>query len=189
MRSIAFASPHEQGAKSMPLLAYFGTIGSLLMALLLLAGFLLEPPPTSPKPGSAGAETNLPRPKITSRVGQYAAADARTAPAREPRHETSPPAAPQTAELTAWNSAQPATEQQAGAGGERNSFKAAKRKAVQVRTRVRNPGDAGRQDAAWRQYGRQPTNAARAYSSYGYNSYARERPSWQSWAEGTLGPH
>jgi hypothetical protein len=171
----------------MPLLAYFSIIGAFLMALLLVANVVLEPRPHTPsKAASTAVETKLPKPRITSRVGQQTVGDARISPWREARHETPPPAAPVVAvqtertDLTAWNSAHPARERQPGAGGERKSFKRAKPKgnSVLVRTRVQNPA------VAWRQHGKTRTYSARAYAGPGH-----DRSGWSFSAEGTLGPH
>jgi hypothetical protein len=168
----------------MPLLAYFSIIGAFLMALLLVANVVLEPRPHTPsKAASTAVETKLPKPRITSRVGQQTVGDARISPWREARHETPPPAAPVVAvqtertDLTAWNSAHPARERQPGAGGERKSFKRAKPKG-NYRTRVQNPA------VAWRQHGKTRTYSARAYAGPG-----NERSGWSFSAEGTLGPH
>jgi hypothetical protein len=171
----------------MPLLAYFSTIGALLMALLLVANVLLEPRPHTPsKPASTDIETKLPKPRITSRVGQHTVGHARTSSWREARHGTPPPAAPAVAvqtertDLTAWNSAHPAPDRHPGAGGERRSFKRANPKgnSVLVRTRVQNPAVAGRQQGKTRTY------SARAYAGPGH-----DRSRWSFSAEGTLGPH
>jgi hypothetical protein len=70
----------------LPLLAYFSTIGALLMALLLVANVLLEPRPhTPPRPAATAVETKPPKPRITSRVGQQTIGDARISPWREAR--------------------------------------------------------------------------------------------------------
>src|SRR5262245_10892864 len=66
----------------MPLLRYFAAIGVLLTALLVLCDFMFEQTKAEMRErASAQRETNLPRPKIYSRVGEHAAALAQATPA------------------------------------------------------------------------------------------------------------
>jgi hypothetical protein len=182
-----------QEAKSMPLLAYFGTIGALLTALLVFVNFLLQPPGSKKSQAAvAAAEAKLPQPRPTNRIAEYTAGVTRVAPSAEPRYGP-PPAVPaadvQDSALEQATSIplQPAPEQQSSTSGpERKSLQRpkAKVKSAKARSRARNA------HAGWSPDGRRPAYYDPAYFGRGYNAYARERSSWPfSTAQGTLGPH
>ena len=158
----------------MPLLSYFGTMGALLTALLLLANFLLQPQPGGAKPAAAGVETNLPKPGIASRVADRTVGQAPTLVSAVTQSEPRPVVpAPETSglEQTAGSSMQPPSDRP-------SSGDMLERAKTEARSRsVRN------RDATTRR-GRNPTYDSRAYSSY-----ARDMPRLRVSAEGTLGPH
>jgi hypothetical protein len=177
----------------MPLLAYFGTIGVVLTALLVFANFLLKSPqPEGSGPAAAAVEANLPTPKVTSGVARHTVGVTRVAPSVELRGgRLSPdvPAAAAQAEPTepaTRDLMQPAPEQQMSEGNvERRSLKNAKPRSKTAKTRMR-----GRNAAVARgPYGKgSPYSSPGSYSP-GYYSYAHERPAWPFSAQGTLGPH
>src|SRR5262245_23649293 len=99
----------------MPLLRYFACIGVLLTALLVLCHFMFAQCKAEMLARAAAQrETNLPKPKIYSRVGQHAAALAQATPAPAAQHETAPlvQATYRTLESSAENALQPAPQQQ-----------------------------------------------------------------------------
>src|SRR5262245_45518556 len=69
----------------MPLVTYFGTIGGLLTALLLLINVLLDAGHGRSTPTSAPAETNLPKSRATAPVAQYTPGVTRIAPSEDVR--------------------------------------------------------------------------------------------------------
>ena len=171
--------------ESMPLLRYFGTVGTILFGLLLLANFLLEPPhPKGVNPVST-AEREIPKPRIASRVGQYTVGYAQSTSMAESRARTASPVAPLA-------EAQPGDrEPMAGTGvatgpeqdvraenAKTRSFASAKPRGRSEQARFRNIRAASRH----------PAKASRYSSTPVYRRYAQERATFSS-AEGTLGPH
>ncbi len=145
----------------MPLLAYFGTVGVLLTALLLFVNAMLEPDkPKNPNYAPARVETSLPQPRTTTGLTQRAAgvAQAQAAPAIEIRQEPTSPTTP----LGMTPSAYEQQPQMNSDEGERKSFKATKPKNKTARIHKKRRTT----DTASRPYREQP----------GYSSYAQGRP-------------
>lgn len=161
----------------MPLLSYFGTVGAVLLALLLLANFLLEPRRDGSAPASSFSEKNLPKPRIASRVARTTVGESRPLPSAEARFEP-PRAVPvsepgEPAEQMAWNEVQRAPTGRSSADDrQRKSFKRAKTTAELSR-----------------RHRKKPTYASPVYSTSAYYSYARAIPRLRYSAEGTLGAH
>jgi len=161
----------------MPLLKYFGAMGPLLTALLLLVSHLLEPPrPANSRPVVAIDEVKPPQPRTTDGTAGRIVDVTRAAPGAEARSAAAPPpvAVADRPEVpiaeTASTSTQLATELWAAGGSDQKSLERAgsKGKAARARPRERNVVAGWGRDA--------------------YASYARER-AWSSAAQGTLGPH
>jgi hypothetical protein len=157
---------------SMPLLAYFATIGGALTALLLLLNVMLEPSkpaskPESSAPAATGVETSLRKPRTTTgltRTGVTTTGFMQSSvglPARalgaEAHH------APSDA---TGSSAQAALQPSRRDAAERESFTKAKPRS-----------------------GRKAATGRRPYRDAGHARYAQQPPNWRSSAEGTLGPH
>jgi hypothetical protein len=149
---------HER--KSMPLLAYFVTVGSSLTALLLLFNFILEPPkPETSMQAATAVETSLRKPRTTIGSGfrESTISMVPNAPASEARPESE----------IGGNLAQVAHQPSSRDKAARRSFRTTNYKSS-----------------------RKITSAARAYRAPAYSSYSRQPQKRQfSTAEGTLGPH
>lgn len=160
----------------MPLLRYFGMVGTALFGLLLLANFLVEPP--HPK-----VEREIPKPRIiVNRGAQYTVGYAQNTSMAESRARTASPVAPlaetQPGDLEpmAGTAVAPAPEQDVRAeNAKTRSFASAKPRGRSEQARFRNTRAASRQPAKVSKYSSTPD----------YRRYAQERAT----AEGTLGPH
>ena len=160
----------------MPLLRYFGMVGTTLFGLLLLANFLLEPP--HPK-----VEREIPKPRIiVNRGAQYTVGYAQNTSMAESRPRTASPVAPlaetQPGDLEPMvgTAVAPAPEQDVRAeNAKTRSFASAKPRGRSEQARFRNTRAASRQ----------PAKASKYSSTQVYRTYAQERAA----AEGTLGPH
>ena len=160
----------------MPLLRYFGMVGTALFGLLLLANFLVEPP--HPK-----VEREIPKPRIiVNRGAQYTVGYAQNTSMAESRAMTASPVAPlaeaQPGDLEpmAGTAVAPAPEQDVRAQNPKTrSFASAKPRGRSEQARFRNTRAASRQPAKVSKYSSTPD----------YRRYAQERAT----AEGTLGPH
>ena len=160
----------------MPLLRYFGMVGTTLFGLLLLANFLLEPP--HPK-----VEREIPKPRIiVNRGAQYTVGYAQNTSMAESRVRTASPVAPlaetQPGDLEpmARTAVAPAPEQDVRAeNAKTRSFASAKPRGRSEQARFRSTRAASRQPAKVSKYSSTPD----------YRRYAQERAT----AEGTLGPH
>jgi hypothetical protein len=147
----------------MPLLKYFAAIGVLLTALLVLCDFMFEQSKAEMRERAAARrETNLPKPRIYSRVGEHAVALAQATPAPavwQPTALASEADRP-SAESLLQLAPQP---QVSGESAAQDTVKKAKpqRKTAKVRTR------------------RYAIEVARVpTSSPGFFSYAEQRPEW-----------
>ena len=160
--------------KNMPLLRYFGTIGTILFGLLLFVNFLLEPP--HPKGGNpvSTAEREIPKPRIASRVAQYTVGYSLA----ESRARTASPVAPLAdPEPTVGSAVATAPGQDVGAENAKTRlFASEKPRGRSEQTRLRNTRAASRHSAKASRYASTPV----------YRRYAQERAAA---AEGTLGPH
>jgi hypothetical protein len=150
----------------MPLLGYFGTMGAVLIAVLLFASFILEPRRIEGSLPNSAVEANLPRPRILSRVEQYSAS-ARTAPSMQAGHGSSDPVSAAVRETLVQSAPS------------RDAIEPAPVQPAKARNNTAR-------GAAWRQNRLDP-----GYLSYAQDKrgYAQERARAQSAAEGTLGPH
>ena len=160
----------------MPLLRYFGTVGTILFGLLLLANFLLEPPrPKGVNPVST-AEREIPKPRIASRVAPYTVGYAQSTSMAESRARTASPVAPLAdLEPMVGTAVATAPEQDVRAeNAKTRSFASTKPRGRSEQARFRNTRAASRH----------PAKASRYASTPVYRKYAQERA-----AEGTLGPH
>jgi hypothetical protein len=163
-----------QEQTSLPLLAYFMTVGALLTALLLLVNFMLAPiKPESSQP-VARVETSFPQPRMTMGAAQDPGRIAAVAPAAQAQH-----ALPATTTSPLTQSAQ---EQSSGSGEmEPKLLPRAKPK----KSTAQKPVRGWKADAASRN----------DQGDAGSSNYAQERPALpraaqgSSPAEGTLGPH
>ena len=150
-----------QEVTSIPLQAYFLTVGALLTALLLLVK--LDPiKPEGPQPPQR-AITDLSKSSGTARTttgsAQVARSIAPVAPAAQARSEL--PATPTLAQ---------SGEEQPASGGAAEANPSTRAKPKKSTGQKSTPGN-NRADA-------------------GYSSYAQQKPAWPtSPAEGTLGPH
>jgi len=155
----------------MPLRAYFSTAGVLLVALLLLTNFWLDPRlPMNAKPATTGAETKLANLEVDNPASRQAVGVTRALPSTPDPYALPPRAVVQT-------------EQPAPAAEPQRKSSKPKRKSAQVRAQAADVDD------PWRQFGRQPAYAAPAYSDSRYDSRAGLRTRRSSSAQGTLGPH
>jgi len=148
-----------QEVTSIPLQAYFLTIGALLTALWLLVNFVLDPSkPASPQP----AMTDLSKSSGTARTTTGSAPAARSiAPVALPARAGSElPTTPTLAE---------AAEEQPASGGAAEA----------------NPSTRAKPKKSTGQKSTRGNDRAHA----GYSSYAQQSPWPTSRAEGTLGPH
>jgi len=149
-----------QEVTSIPLQAYFLTVGALLTALLLLVNLMLDPSkPESPQPAITDLSKSSGTARTTTGSAQVARSIAPVAPAAQARSEL-----PATPTLAQSGEEQPAS---GGAAEANPSTRAKPKKSTgQKSTRGNNRADAG------------------------YSSYAQQKPAWPtSPAEGTLGPH
>jgi hypothetical protein len=171
MRIAAYESAYG-GERTMPLLKYFVIIGVLLTALLLLADFMLEPTKAEiSRLISARGETDLPKPKIRSRVGQQAMGSAETTPALEAQRRTTRASqARHEAVASGANHAGLRATERPVNEDRLESVKRAKpkHKTAKIPTRRQDT------DVAWRH----------PHSRPGYNAYAQERPGWPFFAQG-----
>ena len=146
--------------RSIPLQAYFLTVGALLTALLLLFNLMLDPSkPESPQPAITDLSKSSGTARTTTGSAQVGRSITPVAPAAQARPELST-----TPTLTQSVEEQPAS----GGAAEGNPSTGAKPKKStgQKSTRGKDRTDAG------------------------YSSYAQQKPAWPtSPAEGTLGPH
>jgi hypothetical protein len=153
-----------QERASIPLLAYFATVGAALTVLLLLLNFVLEP--DKPEPAHAlatGTETQRPQQRSTTGFGPTPAGVISSTP---------PAIQAEVPEPTTANSLHEALDLQSGSGAVAQKWLAQpKRKS----RKVKSPAKGRSVDAVWRRHGS------------GQFGYAQEKP--QSSAEGTLGPH
>lgn len=168
------ASSLRQEVQSIPLLAYFLTVGTLLTALMLLVNVALEPSkPERPQPAVADIGAASPKPRISTGSAHDTGSTAPVAPSAQAEH-----AKPTTTTSTLTQSAQ---EQLSGSGeAEPKPLTRAKPK----KSTARKPMGGRNADAVWRN----------DRGDAGYSSYAQKlaRPpavQGTSPAEGTLGPH
>ena len=149
-----------QEVTSIPLQAYFLTVGALLTALLLLVNLMLDPSkPESPQPAITDLSKSSGTARTTTGSAQVARSIAPIAPAAQAQSEL-----PTTPTLAQSGEEQPAS---GGAAEANPSTRAKPKKSTgQKSTRGNDRADAG------------------------YSSYAQQKPAWPtSPAEGTLGPH
>jgi hypothetical protein len=167
------------GVKSMPLVAYFGAIGALLTAILLLTNVLLESGHNSSRSVFAPVETNLPKPRISASTAQHTVGVTRIAPSEDIQDGRVYSAAPAAADR-----AEP-QQRPSESDVERRSLKKAKPDSKVTKTRSRSR----HADAGWRR--KRPTYSnvtPRSYGS-GFYSYARETPASSFPTRDSLGPH
>jgi hypothetical protein len=168
------ASSLRQEVKSIPLLAYFLTVGALLTALVLLVNVVLEPSkPEKPQPAVAAISTGSPKPRITTGSAQYTGSTRPVAPSAQAEH-----AKPTTTTSTLRQSAQ---EQPSGSGeAEPKPLTRAKPK----KSTAQKPKGGRNADAVWRN-----DRGDAGYSSYAQKPAQPPTVRGTSPAEGTLGPH
>ena len=131
--------------ESMPLLRYFGMVGTALFGLLVLANFLVEPP--HPK-----VEREIPKPRIiVNRGAQYTVGHAQNTSMAESRARTASPLAeaqPGDLKPMAGTAVAPAPEQDVRAQNPKTrSFASAKPRGRSEQARFRSTRAASRQPA------------------------------------------
>jgi len=167
------ASSLRQEVQSIPLLAYFLTVGTLLTALMLLVNVALEPSkPERPQPTVADISTGFPKPRISTGSAHDTGSTAPVAPSAQAEH------AKPTTTSTLTQSAQ----EQPSSSGEVEPKPVTRAKPK--KSTARKPMGGRNADAVWRN----------DHGDAGYSSYAQKptRPpavQGSSLAEGTLGPH
>lgn len=162
---IARRRAQERG-NGLPLLGYFGVVGSALVVLLLIVDFMLAPDkPDRVKQAPAGIEATVAKPRLTTGA----------APAASPVVPAAPATQAQPAPDVATNGGQ-------AARGEQSSGEITESSTIPTQTR-------GKAQRSRTKGGNPPVVPWGNPAGSAYSGYAQERPVWHSPAEGTLGPH
>jgi hypothetical protein len=168
------ASSLRQEVKSIPLLAYFLTVGALLTALVLLVNVVLEPSkPERPQPAVADISTGSKKPRISTGSAHDTGSTTPVAPPAQAEHAKPPTS---TSTLTQSAQEQPSSSSEA----EPKPLTRAKPK----KSTAQKPMGGRNADAAWRN-----DRGDAGYSSYAQKPARLPAAQGTSPAEGTLGPH